>query len=40
MTFFRRALDHKVMTVPGQVFDINPGKRRTDPSPYRQLAGA
>jgi aspartate/methionine/tyrosine aminotransferase len=35
-TFFRRALDRKVMTVPGEFFDVNPGKRRPDPSPYRQ----
>jgi N-succinyldiaminopimelate aminotransferase len=36
MTFFRRALEHKVMTVPGAFFDVNPGKRRTGPSPYEQ----
>ena len=36
MTFFRRALERKVMTVPGEFFDINPGKRRKGPSPYRQ----
>jgi len=35
MTFFRRALDRKVMTVPGAFFDVNPGKRRQGPSPYR-----
>ena len=34
-TFFRRALEHKVMTVPGPFFDVNPGKLRTGPSPYR-----
>ena len=28
MDFFRRALEHKVITVPGQFFDVNPGKRR------------
>ena len=28
MSFFRAALDHKVITVPGQFFDVNPGKRR------------
>ena len=28
MSFFRRALEHKVITVPGEFFDINPGKRR------------
>ena len=36
MTFFRRALERRVMTVPGQFFDVNPGGRRTGPSPYRQ----
>jgi aspartate/methionine/tyrosine aminotransferase len=36
MTFFRRALEHKVMTVPGAFFDVNPGKRRAGPSPYTQ----
>ncbi|MHC4818200.1 MAG: pyridoxal phosphate-dependent aminotransferase [Planctomycetota bacterium] len=34
MTFFRRALDRKVLTVPGAFFDVNPGKRRQGPSPY------
>jgi aspartate/methionine/tyrosine aminotransferase len=33
--FFRRALDRKVMTVPGEFFDVNPGKSRTGPSPFR-----
>jgi hypothetical protein len=28
MSFFRAALEHKVITVPGQFFDVNPGKRR------------
>jgi N-succinyldiaminopimelate aminotransferase len=28
MSFFRAALDRKVITVPGQFFDVNPGKRR------------
>jgi len=28
MGFFRAALDHKIITVPGEFFDINPGKRR------------
>lgn len=28
MSFFRAALDHKVIVVPGQFFDVNPGKRR------------
>ncbi len=36
MTFFWRALERKVMTVPGPFFDVNPGKRRTGESPYRQ----
>ena len=29
MGLFRAALDHKVITVPGEFFDINPGKRRS-----------
>lgn len=28
MDFYRRGLDHKVIVVPGQFFDVNPGKRR------------
>jgi len=28
MAFFRAALEHKVITVPGEFFDVNPGKRR------------
>jgi N-succinyldiaminopimelate aminotransferase len=28
MAFFRAALDHKVITVPGVFFDVNPGHRR------------
>ena len=28
MGFFRAALEHKVITVPGEFFDVNPGKRR------------
>jgi hypothetical protein len=35
MTFFRRALARKVMTVPGEFFDVNPGKRRRGDSPYK-----
>lgn len=34
MTFFWRALDRKVMTVPGKFFDVNPGQRRRGPSTY------
>jgi N-succinyldiaminopimelate aminotransferase len=29
MGFFRAALDHQVIVVPGEFFDINPGKRRS-----------
>lgn len=37
MTFFRRALEHKVICVPGEFFDVNPGKRRSGrPSRFRQ----
>jgi aspartate/methionine/tyrosine aminotransferase len=32
--FFREALKHKVLTVPGAFFDINPGKRRHQPSRF------
>ncbi len=28
MGFFRAALEHKVIVVPGEFFDVNPGKRR------------
>jgi DNA-binding transcriptional MocR family regulator len=28
MRFFRAALERKVITVPGEFFDVNPGKRR------------
>ncbi len=31
MGFFRAALEHKVITVPGEFFDVNPGKRRARP---------
>jgi len=34
MTFFWRALDRKVMTIPGKFFGINPGQRRRGPSNY------
>lgn len=37
MSFFRRALESKVICVPGEFFDINPGKRRSGrPSRFRQ----
>jgi len=29
MSFFRRALEHKVICVPGEFFDVNPGHRRS-----------
>lgn len=36
MSFFRRALEHKVICVPGEFFDVNPGRRRADrPSRFR-----
>ena len=28
MGFFRAALDRQVIVVPGEFFDVNPGKRR------------
>jgi len=28
MSFFRAALESKVITVPGEFFDVDPGKRR------------
>src|SRR5205807_8478382 len=28
MSFFRAALERRVITVPGEFFDVNPGKRR------------
>jgi len=36
MPFFRAALERKVMTVPGEFFDVNPGKRRRGETPYRR----
>ncbi len=37
MTFFRAALDRNVITVPGEFFDVNPGKRRGGrPSRFRR----
>lgn len=39
MDFFRAALDEKVICVPGEFFDINPGKRRSGrPSRFRNYA--
>ncbi len=36
MAFFRAALDQQVITVPGEFFDVNPGKRRSGrPSRFR-----
>jgi N-succinyldiaminopimelate aminotransferase len=37
MSFFRRALEERVICVPGEFFDVNPGKRRRGrPSRFRQ----
>lgn len=37
MSFFRRALEEAVICVPGEFFDVNPGKRRSGrPSRFRQ----
>ena len=33
MSFFREALKHKVLTVPGEFFDVNPNKVRKGKSP-------
>jgi N-succinyldiaminopimelate aminotransferase len=39
MSFFRAALEEKVICVPGEFFDINPGKRRSGrPSRFRSYA--
>ncbi|REG34280.1 aspartate/methionine/tyrosine aminotransferase [Archangium gephyra] len=35
MGFFRAALAEKIITVPGEFFDVNPGKRRARPSRFR-----
>jgi aspartate/methionine/tyrosine aminotransferase len=35
-SFFRAALAQQVMTVPGEFFDVNPGKHRQGQSPYAQ----
>ncbi len=37
MKLFRAALDEKVVCVPGEFFDVNPGRRRADrPSRFRR----
>ncbi|GGS29554.1 pyridoxal phosphate-dependent aminotransferase [Actinokineospora fastidiosa] len=36
--FFRAALRHRVVTIPGRVFDVNPGGRRHGPSAYASWA--
>lgn len=33
MSFMRRAFEARVLTVPGEFFDVNPGRARTGPSP-------
>ncbi len=39
MAFFRKALAHQTIVVPGEFFDINPGKRRSGrPSRFRHHA--
>ena len=39
MEFFQAALEHRVICVPGEFFDINPGKRRSGrTSRYRTYA--
>jgi aspartate/methionine/tyrosine aminotransferase len=39
MDFFRKGLECKVITVPGEFFDIDPGQRRPDrPSRFRNFA--
>lgn len=39
MKLFRAALEQKVITVPGEFFDINPGQRRSDrPSRFRPFS--
>jgi aspartate/methionine/tyrosine aminotransferase len=36
MTFFQQALERQVICVPGEFFDVNPGKRRSGrPSRFR-----
>ena len=39
MGFFRTAIEERVVCVPGEFFDINPGKRRSGrPSRFRSYA--
>jgi aspartate/methionine/tyrosine aminotransferase len=38
MAFFRAAVEEKVITVPGEFFDVNPGRRRGRPSRFRSYA--
>jgi N-succinyldiaminopimelate aminotransferase len=35
MSFFRAALEEKIICVPGEFFDVNPGKRRARTSRFR-----
>ncbi|MGQ0629046.1 MAG: pyridoxal phosphate-dependent aminotransferase [Phycisphaerales bacterium] len=35
--FMRMGFKHKVMTVPGEFFDVNPGNRRGGPSPLSEF---
>ena len=38
MALFERALDRKVITVPGMFFDVNPGRRRSRASRFHRYA--
>jgi aspartate/methionine/tyrosine aminotransferase len=35
--FMREGFKHRVMTVPGEFFDVNPGRGRSGPSPLRTM---
>jgi aspartate/methionine/tyrosine aminotransferase len=35
--FMREAFKHRVLTVPGEFFDVNPGRARTGPSPLESF---
>jgi len=35
--FMRRAFDYRVLTVPGEYFDVNPGRLRAEVSPYERF---